>query len=206
VIVGLRGRLERWDEATSTAWLDVGGVSYEVLIPAFAGDWIAAQPPEDELRLFTYYHVSERNPSPLLIGFQHRAEREFFRKFIEVPDMGPAKAVRALTRPVSEIARWVETEDVKALQQLPGIGTRLSQTIVANLTGKLTEEALLRDEVAAGQPPAHDLRDDAIEALVSLQYARREAETLVSAALTESPELDTIEELLRSILAQQAPQ
>jgi Holliday junction DNA helicase RuvA len=120
--------------------------------------------------------------------------------------MGPAKAVRALTRPVSEIARWVETEDVKALQQLPGIGTRLSQTIVANLTGKLTEEALLRDEVAAGQPPAHDLRDDAIEALVSLQYARREAETLVSAALTESPELDTIEELLRSILAQQAPQ
>lgn len=205
MIVALRGRLERWDEATSTVWLEVGGVTYEVLIPAFAADWIAAQPPEEELRLFTYYHVSERNPIPLLIGFQHRAERTFFRKFIEVPDMGPAKAVRALTRPVSEIARWVETEDVKALQQLPGIGVRLSQTLVANLTGKLTEEALLRDEVGTGEPPAHDLRDDAVEALVTLQYARREAEALVTDALRESPQLDSIEELLRHILSQQAP-
>src|SRR5436309_3033263 len=80
----LRGTVTRWDEPTSTAWIEVQGVSYEVRIPAFAGDWIASMVGQAGTQLFTYYHVSERNPSPLLIGFQYLPEREFFRKFIEV--------------------------------------------------------------------------------------------------------------------------
>src|SRR5690606_17066757 len=130
-----------------------------------------------EATIFTYYHVSERNPQPLIVGFQHLVEREFFRKVIEVPDLGPTKAMKALTRPVSEIARWVEAGDVRAIQQLPGIGARLSQTIVARLSGKLTQEALLRDgldlEAATPAPSTDDLRADAVAALMSLQYSRR---------------------------------
>jgi Holliday junction DNA helicase RuvA len=161
----------------------------------------------DELHLFTYYHVSERSPTPVLIGFQHAAEREFFRKFIEVPDVGPAKAVRALTRPVSEIARWIESEDVKALQQLPGIGVRLSQTIVATLHGKLLQEALLRPESGGTStaPAAPDLREDAVAALTALQYTAREADQVVVEALRARPELDSLEELLRVVLERQAP-
>lgn len=208
MITALRGILTRWDEASSTSWLDVHGVTYEVLIPAFASDWMGTRRHGDEVHLYTYYHVSERNPTPVLIGFQHQVEREFFRKFIEVPDVGPAKAVRALTRPVSEIARWVEGQDVKALQQLPGIGVRLSQTIVATLSGKLLQEALLRSDgvlAEASTPGAPDLREDAVSALTALQYTAREADQVVVEALRARPEIDSLEELLRVVLERQAP-
>jgi holliday junction DNA helicase RuvA len=206
MIVGLRGRLARWDAETSTAWLEVQGVTYEVLLPAFLRDWMDEQVPGEPLDLHTYYHVSERNPSPVLIGFRHRAEREFFRKFIDVPDVGPAKAVKALTRPVSEIAGWIEAEDVRSLQLLPGIGARLSQTLVAQLSGRLTEEALLRDQRFPGlvttTAPADDLREDAVAALTALQYSAREADQMVVAALRAHPQFDSLEELLRAVLAQ----
>lgn len=206
MIAALRGQFVQWDADSATLWLDVSGVTYELIVPAFAADWIAQHEVGEELHLFTYYHVSERNPKPVMIGFPHLAEREFFRKFIEVPDVGPTKAVRALTRPISEIARWVETEDVKALQQLPGIGTRLSQTIVAQLHGKLVQEALLRDEIDAGAAAAMpDLRVDAVDALVALQYGRREAEDVVNEVLLSQPEIEKLEELLRLVLEQQAP-
>ncbi|MGE3857792.1 MAG: Holliday junction branch migration protein RuvA, partial [Dehalococcoidia bacterium] len=142
MIAALRGTVTHWDDATSTAWIEVQGVSYEVRIPAFAAEWIESVQGEADTQIFTYYHVSERSPQPLLIGFPDLAARDFFRKFIEVPDVGPVKAVRALTFPVSEIAGWIEAEDVKAIQQLPGIGQRLSQTIVAQLAGKLALDAV----------------------------------------------------------------
>lgn len=207
MIAALRGTVTRWDEATATAWLEVlGGVTYEVRVPLYAAAWVAAALDVPETTLYTYYHVSERNPQPLIVGFRHLEERDFFRKFIEVPDVGPVKAVRALTHPVAEIARWIEAGDVKAIQQLPGIGVRLSQTIVAQLSGKVTAEAALDGDdteafVAAGV--ASDLRDDAVEALMALQYARREAERLVQATMAARPEADTIEALVRAALEQQ---
>jgi Holliday junction DNA helicase RuvA len=207
MIAALRGTVTRWDEATATAWLEVlGGVTYEVRVPLYAAAWVAAALDVPETTLYTYYHVSERNPQPLIVGFRHLEERDFFRKFIEVPDVGPVKAVRALTHPVAEIARWIEAGDVKAIQQLPGIGVRLSQTIVAQLSGKVTAEAALDGDdieafVAAGA--ASDLRDDAVEALMALQYARREAERLVQATMAARPEADTIEALVRAALEQQ---
>ncbi|MEX2446731.1 MAG: Holliday junction branch migration protein RuvA [Dehalococcoidia bacterium] len=211
MIAALRGTVTRWDEVAATAWLEVQGVTYEVRIPAFAGEWIASTLGQEGTQVFTYYHVSERNPQPVLIGFQHLAERDFFRKFIEVPDVGPTKAVRALTYPIAEIARWIEAEDVKAVQQLPGIGQRLSQTIVAQLAGKLTAEALLRTTVEDGAAPPRDaradrdLREDAIEALVALQYSRRDAERAVAEALRSRGEPGDLEELLRVVLDQQSP-
>lgn len=208
MIAGLRGRLVRWEDAIATAWIDVQGVVYEVLVPAFAAEWLSGLDAGEAIEVHTFYSVSERNPTPVLIAFQHRVERDFFRKFLNVPDMGPTKAVRALARPVSEIAGWIEAEDAKALQQLPGIGPRLSQTIVASLSGKLTEEALLRDGAAEGAPSRvspSDLRDDAVEALTALQYSAREADLLVVRALRSRPEIASLEDLLRAILEEQAP-
>ena len=204
MIAGLRGALERWDEASSTLWLDVGGVIYEVLVPAFAVEWVAAHEPGSDVSLYTYYHVNERQPRPVLIGFPRLAEREFFRKFIEVPDVGPVRAVRALDRPVSEIARAIEGGDTKALQALPGIGARTAQTIVAHLQGKLLEEALLFDTTSSAAEATEEpsVRDDAIEALVALQSGRREAESMVAAALEAAPELADLEALLRAVLNQ----
>ncbi len=204
MIVALRGPLTRWDEERSVIWVEAGGVTYEVAMPAFTAEWVSRHQVGDELQVFTYEHASERQPAPTLFGFPRLAEREFFRKFIEVPDIGPAKAARALTRPVSDIARWVESEDFRALCQLPGIGDRLAHTIVAHLRGRLVQEALLRDLDDGTPLPPPDVRADAIEALVALQYSRREAEQLVNEALKGRSDLDSLEAVLRYVLEQQA--
>ena len=202
MIVALRGDLVRWDAERSALWIDAGGVTYEVHMSAFSADWVASHAEGEEVQVFTYHHATERQPMPTLYGFPHLAEREFFRKFIEVPDMGPAKAVRALTRPISEIARWIEADDRPSLRQLPGIGERLSQTIVAHLQGKLVQEALLRDAMDAARDgePVPDVRTDAIDALIALQYPRREARRVVASALAEQPDLVTLEDVLRYVL------
>jgi Holliday junction DNA helicase RuvA len=204
VIVALRGPLTRWDEERSALWVEAAGVTYEVAMPAFAADWVGAHSLGEEVQVFTYEYASERQPAPVLFGFPRLAEREFFRKFIEVPDIGPAKAVRALTWPVSDIARWVEAEDVRALRQLPGIGDRLAHTIVAHLRGKLVQEALLQDHDGATAAPPPDVRADAVDALVALQYGRREAEALVQEAFRARDDLETLEAVLRHVLEQQA--
>ncbi len=204
MIVALRGPLTRWDEERLVIWVEAGGVTYEVAMPAFTAEWVSRHQVGDELQVFTYEHASERQPAPTLFGFPRLAEREFFRKFIEVPDIGPAKAARALTRPVSDIARWVESEDFRALCQLPGIGDRLAHTIVAHLRGRLVQEALLRDLDDGTPLPPPDIRADAIEALVALQYSRREAEHLVNEAVKGRSDLDSLEAVLRYVLEQQA--
>lgn len=204
MIVALRGPLTRWDDDRSVLWIEAGGVTYEVSMPVFAAEWVGQHAIGDELQVFTYEYASERQPAPTLFGFPRLAEREFFRKFIEVPDIGPAKAVRAMTRPVSDIARWIEAEDVRGLRQLPGIGDRLAQTIVAHLRGKLVQEALLRDRDDVASPSEPDVRGDAIEALVALQYSRREADALVSDAMKARADLDSLEAVLRFVLEQQA--
>ena len=202
MIAALRGELVRWDPDRSALWIDAAGVTYEVNMPAFSADWAASHAQGEEVRVFTYHHATERQPVPTLYGFAHLAEREFFRKFIDVPDVGPAKAVRALTYPISEIAGWIEAEDQRSLRQLPGIGARLSQTIIAHLHGKLVQEALLRDAIEAGRggTTTVDVRDDAVDALVALQYPRREAQRVVAAALAGEPGLVTLEALLRYVL------
>ncbi len=208
MIAALRGTVTHWDEVTSTAWVEVQGVSYEVRIPAFAGEWVASVLGQADTTIYTFYYVSERSPAPLLIGFQYLQERDFFRKFIEVPGVGPVTAVRALTFPVSDIARWIEAEDTKAVQQLAGIGARTAQTIVATLAGKLTQEALLRSSTVEGRETletAPDLREDAIDALISLQYSRRDAERAVADAMRARSDFAGLEDLLRMILEQQSP-
>ena len=69
----------------------------------------------------------EGNPTrgnlvPRLVGFLSEVEREFFELICEVDGVGVRKALRAIIRPVGEIAAAIEEQDAKALSGLPGIG------------------------------------------------------------------------------------
>ncbi len=185
MISRIRGRARSWDPNAQSVEIDVGGLSYEVLLPAYA--WRALDPRPDTLELFIYYHVPDRNPTPMLVGFLRPTEREFFRKFMRVRRMGVAAARRALATSISTIARWIEDEDKAALRRLPGIGARQAEQIVAELKGKVLEEALLVDEHYPGlvkphAPERERALNDAIEALVALGYGRREAKAWVGEA------------------------
>ena len=88
--------------------IDVGGVWYEVELPAFV--WRALEEREvgEEVELETFYFVTQNAPIPRLIGFLREVERGFFEKLVTVPNVGPTTATKALVFSVSTIARWIE--------------------------------------------------------------------------------------------------
>src|SRR5262249_8392512 len=101
------------------------------------------RPGSSEIELHIYYHVNERQPTPVLIGFTDRQSREFFRALLTVAEVGPALAAKAMTIAVCEFASAIERRDVRMLGTLPGIGKRKADQIVATLKGKVLQYALL---------------------------------------------------------------
>src|SRR6202022_3700314 len=122
------------------------GVGYDVFLPQFVMRTVDDRAEGEPIELDIYYHVTERQIRPTLIGFNNEVERRFFEKFISVEDIGPLKAARAMTMSVSTIAQAIEAEDFVLLRKLPGIGDRTAKKMVATLRGKVAEEALLLDE------------------------------------------------------------
>jgi Holliday junction DNA helicase RuvA len=209
LISHLRGRLARRNELNSSVEIDVGGVWYEVELPAFVWRALEDQAIDDELELETFYFVTTNAPIPRLIGFQRNVERGFFEKLITVPNVGPTTATKALAYSVSTIARWIEAGDTAALSKLPSIGKRTAETMVAQLRGKVTEEALLADEGFDQPVRPHvagpsDVARDTADALVALGYARTEAERLVAQVEAESAP-ETVEDAIRAVFRKLNP-
>ncbi len=78
-------------------------------------------------------------------------ERQFFDLFCSVDGVGVKKALRAMVRPVKELALLIEGQDAKGLSALPGIGPATSERVIAKLRRKMPRFALMVDEKAAGE-------------------------------------------------------
>ncbi len=194
----LHGRVVRRGEGTVV--LEVGGVGYEVALPAVVE---AALPSGDggvALELFISYHATANQPKPLLVGFLREVEQEFFERFITVDGVGPTKAVRAMVRPVHEIADAIERRDAAFLRRLPGIGGRTAEKVIAELHGKMGKYALLREEAASAAPAQPDFKEEVIEVLTrQLGHRPAEARRMVEEALKRVPEIDSTEALFQEV-------
>ena len=214
MITHLQGRLARFDVSVPAVELDVLGVRYEVLVPLFlwpelqahAGDAEMGEGAEGpELGLHIFYSASANQPVPVLVGFLRRAERDFFRKFITVEGIGPAKAAKAMNVSVSTIARAIEQEDRATLSRLPGIGPRSADKVIATLRGKVVAEAALHDGGIA-QPvdvrrlEASRVEADVVDAITALGYTRADAKRWLAEAQAADGMLTTVEQLTLAVL------
>jgi Holliday junction DNA helicase RuvA len=195
----LEGKLLRVEE--DRILLLASQIGYEILLPAMVRESIDSKKPGDEIALYIHYHQTERQPKPILIGFNLEVEREFFRHFISVEDIGPMKAVQALTVPVREIARAIESRDVAYLKRLKGIGNRTAQKILATLEGKVAKFALIREvEKTDEAAPLEDFTEQVQEVLVKqLGHKVREAREMIVAALKRNADITTAEELFEEV-------
>ena len=136
-------------------------------------------------------------------GFGSLRERDFFVLFTTVKGIGNRKALRALASSPGEIARFIAARDLKSLTQLPEIGKRMAETVVAELHGKV--DAFLSTEEVAQLDRASEVRIesraalDAIAALVTLGESESDAQRLVAKANSERPEADA-DDLLAAVL------
>ena len=207
MIVQLTGKLVSKSE--NAVVLDVQGIHYEVLVPASVLQRIEEQVnPEGNVSLIVY-HYFQIGPSsgyPVLVGFLNEVERDFFLQFITVSGIGPRAAVKALIKPISQIAAAIEEGNAKFLQSLPGIGNQKSKEIIAKLQGKMGKYGLIQHKgisvAAKSSQEMSDWQQEAVEVLLQLQYKRPEAVAMIQKALDRSGNIQTAEELLNEIYKQ----
>ena len=189
--------------------VDVGGVTYELLVPPV----VLADVVEDDACAFETVHFLQTEGSratPILIGFLTRAQRGFWEALSAV--LGPRSAVKCFTAPAEHIARWIEMGDVTALKGLPGLGPAKARELIAKLQGKLARYAAESAPAATGRRGARMTfatlagpAAQAIEGLIGLDYTRSEASELVSRALQAHPDLDTPDAILGAVFSRGRP-
>ncbi|HEX5471138.1 MAG TPA: Holliday junction branch migration protein RuvA [Lacipirellulaceae bacterium] len=189
--------------AADTLTLAVGAFEYEVLIPEFARRNL-----QDKLGREVNLHTIEYLEGnamqgrliPRLVGFLNPVEREFFDLFCEVDGVGVKKALRAMVRPVQEVARMIEEQDAKGLATLPGVGPATADRIIAKLRRKVPKFALL---VGQGPGPAadveRDLLSEAFEVLRVLGHSETDARRLLDGALEKKRSYKDVDSLLHAI-------
>lgn len=179
----------------------VNHTGYEIMLPPIVMETLNAKSVGDEASFYVYFHQSERQPKPVLIGFNLEIEKEFFQNFISVEDIGPMKAVKAMNIPIRDIAVAIESKDFARLMQLKGIGSRTAHKIVATLEGKMDKYTLIRKTDNKQQAPAiKDLAQQVIEVLVTqLGYKPFDARKLVAEAMYRNSSISTPEELFEEV-------
>lgn len=197
MIARIVGRLEEMVDAT--ALIDTGtGMWYEVLIPACDVERLTRRLGQ-EVVLHTIHYL-EGDPShgtqtPRLIGFLADADRDFFKLFTTVKGIGIRKALRAIVRPVAELAAAIQAKDSKFLVGLPEIGKRTAEQIVAELHGKV--EAFAGEVPATAEPELPKAAGEAIAVLVQLGERRADAVGLVRRVLETYKTADSPEAIIQ---------
>lgn len=179
----------------------VGHIGYELLLPAMVMDSISRKAEGDPAFFYVYYHQTERQPTPVLIGFNSESEKDFFRLLISVEAIGPLKAAQALTLPVQEIAAAIETKNAALLGQLKGIGARTAQKIIATLSGKVGQFAGDPSAAVAGTGVRNTaFTEQTLNVLVGqLGYRTAEARQMIFDALQRNTSITTPEQLFEEI-------
>ncbi len=201
MITNISGTLTQLAEDRAT--LQVGPLAYEVLIPDFVRRQLQANMGQ-EISLHTIFYL-DGNPtqgrlSPCLVGFLNQVEREFFELFCSVDGVGAKKALRAMVRPVKDVATLIENQDVKGLSGLPGVGPATGERIIAKLRRKMPKFALL---VTAESTPAEEGQRDIIEqtylVLCNLGHSETDARRLLDSAVENGSDYQDVESLLQVV-------
>lgn len=149
----------------------------------------------EEVILYTYQHV--REDAMILFGFASPEEHDLFMRLISVKGVGPKTALGMLAScNAKDMIVAIESNDVKFMKSLPGIGAKTASQIVLDLKGKLVEEELdikIEENINI---------TDAIDALKALGYKQAELQGIMKElALLEPQSVDQYIRLALGILA-----
>ena len=185
--------------------LELGGLSYEVFIPACVMqklDSLLGSDGKIALLTYHYYQVEQAKSIPVLIGFLSQVEKDFFEIFITVSGIGPRAALKALNKPISLIAKAIDEGDVVFLKSLPGIGEQRAKEIVAKLQNKVGKFGLIQDRAVTEKTAAKNIAEEALDVLLQLEYKRNEALGMIKKVLEINSQVNTTEELLNLVYKQ----
>ncbi len=162
MIASVNGTLRH--KAVNTLVVVVAGVGYRVAVPADVSLATSLSQP-----IFLWTHLAVRETSLDLFGFLERETLEIFQLLITISGIGPKTALGILNvASPATLRQAVGSGDTSYLTRVSGIGKKNAEKIVMELKDKLvvSEEERGLDTRTEG---------DAMEALLSLGYAERDA-------------------------------
>lgn len=184
---------------------------YEILVPSGIASRLRMAPESartNPLTFYTIYYIDGAvgggHLTPKLVGFLDSLDREFFELFTTVPGVGFMKALKCLVQPLNEIARAIERGDATFLEELPYIGSKTAERIITELRGKMAKFALAPNEepLSIEKESLGELKTEALEVLLQLEYSRAEAHRMVEEIFIRHKNIKTPEDFLRKVFEQ----
>jgi len=188
MIAHLNGKLI--EKNPTTLIIECAGVGYEVKISLTT---FSAIGPSESIMIFTQHIV--REDAQLLYGFATKEEREMFNHLISVSGIGPNTAMIMLSSlSPEEVAHAIQTDDVKTIQGVKGIGIKTAQRVIIDLKDKMLKIAFSSENVFVQN---NTNRFDALNALVSLGFDKKAVEKAIDKISTGE---ETVEQLIKQAL------
>ncbi len=191
-------------ELTPTlAVVEAAGVGYaiNITLPAYS---LLVGKEQQECRLYTTEIIREDTHD--LFGFPSKGERALFDMLMTVSGIG-ANTARMILSAMSpaELCNVISSGNEKMLKTVKGIGLRTAQRIIVDLRDKIAVEGVADQMPAAGVAAAsamdNEVRDEAIGALTMLGFSPAPSAKVVSAILTDNPQLP-VEQVVKLALKQ----
>ncbi|MBN1755408.1 Holliday junction branch migration protein RuvA [bacterium] len=159
--------------------LEAGGVGYSLAIPRSTFDVLPGE--GQELMLLTHFVVKEDRHE--LYGFATECERSLFRKLLTVNRVGGSIALAILSSfRVGEFVTIVNTDNVRLLTNVSGLGKKGAERVILELKNKLDDVSLVETGVSEEKL---GLTGEAIEALCALGYNRSQASGIVGMVMKQ---------------------
>ncbi len=174
--------------------LDVHGVGYGLLVTNEDFGRLAIG---QSAKVYVHEHIREQSHD--LFGFATLDTKQLFELLLGVNGVGPKMALSVLSvGSTNNVRAAIATGDVRFIQQASGVGKRVAERIVVDLKDKVGLEGVELSATGLLQGDAMLLRDEAVEALVSLGYSAQDALAALQSVSTDLPAEERIKLALKS--------
>ena len=191
--------------------IDVHGIGYVVYVAEKTARSLSLGNEAQDISLFTELLVKEDLLQ--LIGFLTQTEKDWFNLLRSVQGIGAKVALTILnTLDANELLRAIRMKNELAFSSVSGIGSRMAQRLVVELSGRkdlaiLEDEAVIEirdenNEQTLNIIKRKEIQQDALSALQNLGFKSVEAKSAIDKILAEDHINDAselVKEALRSL-------
>ncbi len=179
------------------ALVEVAGIGYRLMISATTRRRLPD--PGSEVLLFS--HLAVREDAFQLYGFSTQEERQLFRLLLLASGVGPRLAIAVLSGlEVHEVHEAILANAPERLYGISGVGKKTAARIILELRDKILKLSPVSGIAVKGDVGASQLRDDAVNALITLGFPRTSVQKAVASIIEQHSGL-TVEDVIKYALA-----
>ena len=158
-----------------------GGIGFRIFISDTSS--LLTKREGEEIEVYTYMQVKEDGMA--LYGFADNEALALFEQLITVKGVGPKAGLAIMsTGTPNQIKGIIAAGDAASIAMAPGIGKKTAERVILELKDKVSalpfEGADMSGGFAPAAAPGSGERGEAVVALTTLGYSKREAESAVA--------------------------